>query len=136
VIVSLTLDNVLAIRQKVLWPNLSMNCCIVDGDKDAMHYGAMVDNNLVSVASVFIDNDAACLRKFATLPSFQGRGIGSFLVKSILTDLTMKKVHLFWCDARETAVSFYERLGMTVSSERYYKQDIPCIKMTMTINNP
>jgi ribosomal protein S18 acetylase RimI-like enzyme len=66
---------------------------------------------VVSVASVYREGRSARLRKFATATEFQGRGIGTKMLKHILSDLESKGVSHFWCDARESAMGFYERFA-------------------------
>ena len=128
-----TLDEVLAIRHQVLWPDRTKDFCVVDGDDQAKHYGVMLENKLVSVASIYIDEDVARLRKLATLQEFQNRGIGSFLIKSILDDLSNEPIKVFWCDARESAIEFYKRFGMVVDGKPFFKQEVSYVKMSMYI---
>ena len=81
---SILWDEALPIRHEVLWPNKPLQFCKVDGDETAKHYGAYLNDKLVSVASIYMDGRVARLRKFATLAVFQGRGIGSKLINHIL----------------------------------------------------
>ena len=122
------------IRHEVLWPNKEPEFCHVEGDADALHYGAYVESKLVSVASVYLDGSSARLRKFATLPTYQGKGIGSRLLSHILTEITKYNVTSFWCDAREMAIPFYERYGMQREGERFYKEDVPYFVMRVELS--
>ncbi|MDO6525254.1 GNAT family N-acetyltransferase [Motilimonas sp. 1_MG-2023] len=128
-IIVLNWQQTLAIRQAVLWPNQPQSFSQVSGDEDAKHYGVVIDGKLVSVASIFVDQHEARLRKFATLQEFQGRGIGSYLIEHILHQLIEQGYKLFWCDARESALGFYQRFGMAISGERFYKADQAYFKM-------
>lgn len=38
-------------------------------------------------------------------------------------------VEYLWLDARESAVEFYRRFGFAVLGERFYKKDVPYLKM-------
>ncbi len=120
------------IRHQVLWPSESPEFCYVDGDesKEALHFGAFIDSQLVSVASIYLDGANARLRKFATLESHQGQGVGSTLLRYILSDIQASGVRYFWCDARESAISFYRRFNLVTEGERFYKADIPYYKMS------
>lgn len=102
---------------------------MLDGDDNALHIGAFVESQLICVASVFISNRSARLRKFATLPEFQSQGIGGKVISHILQYLLEQSVNEFWCDAREDAVSFYERFGLEIEGERFYKEDVTYFKM-------
>jgi ribosomal protein S18 acetylase RimI-like enzyme len=129
----ITLDEALPIRHCVLWPNKPTSFCMVDGDDKASHYGAFLDNALISVASIYIDGREARLRKFATLESFQGCGIGSKLIDHIVSQLKQADVETFWCDARTTAVGFYKRFGMEVQGAEFVKSGIAYYKMEVSL---
>lgn len=131
----ITVEQALPIRHQVLWPSKSMEECRVEDDDKGHHFGVFVEEELVCVASVFIQGDRARLRKFATLEAHQGKGIGSEVLAYILRMLSEYSVRTFWCDARETAITIYEKIGMAVEGERFYKGDIPYRKMSMTLDS-
>ncbi|WP_281629905.1 GNAT family N-acetyltransferase [Vibrio sp. St2] len=124
-------EETLALRHRVLWPEKSIDFCRVEEDDVGLHFGAFVDGELVCVASVFVSDNVARLRKFATSPEYQGQGIGSSVLKAIISELQNTGVIIFWCDARESALTLYKRFGMTEQGERFYKGDIPYYKMSV-----
>ncbi|UXI03034.1 GNAT family N-acetyltransferase [Photobacterium sp. TY1-4] len=126
-------QQTISLRHQVLWPEKPPEFCHVEGDEDAAHFGAFIDGRLVCVASVFLSSHQARLRKFATEPDHQGQGIGSAMIAHILADLAERNVNHFWCDARESALGFYQRFGMQPEGERFYKGDIPYLKMTVDL---
>lgn len=134
-VIKLNWEKTIPIRHIVLWPNETPEFCKVEGDEDASHFGVMIDNELVCVASVYLDSyktdsrKRARLRKFATLPAFQGNGVGSFMLEYIIETLKKKKINYFWFDARESALSFYNRFGFTATGECFYKKEVPYYKM-------
>ena len=130
---TITYQDALPIRHTVLWPNKPIEFCKVEGDEQALHYGMFVDSTLVCVASIYIDQNSARLRKFATLQTHQGQGIGSQVITHILEDLKHLNVNHFWCDARATAVSFYQRFGMQTSGSQFMKSDVPYFKMAINL---
>lgn len=130
----ITLAEALPIRHCVLWPNKPVSFCKVDGDDTANHYGAFLNNELISIASVYIDGKVARLRKFATLENFQGRGAGTQLISHVVAELKHTQVETFWCDARTTAVGFYKRFGMDVQGAEFVKSGIAYYKMEVAIN--
>jgi len=132
-IVQLTEEEVLPIRHAVLWPEKSLDFCKVEGDKEALHFGVLHNNTLVCVASIYIKNNSARLRKFATLVPFQGQGLGSFLLRHIFDILIDKKVTHFWCDARVESAGFYKKLGMLTKGEQFYKSELPYIIMEKSL---
>lgn len=122
----ITADDTLDIRHRVLWPDKPVSFCKLDDDPNGIHYGLFIDEKLVSVASIFITENSARLRKFATLKEFQGRGYGSKLLNHILNDITVER---FWCDARLTASRFYTRFGMNQMGDVFYKSHVEYIVM-------
>lgn len=130
----ITADEALPVRHKVLWPDKPLSFCRVADDEDGIHYGAYVNNELVSVASVYVSHRQARLRKFATYSCHQGKGIGSSVLNHIIADLHNKNIAYFWCDARETAIAFYRRFGMEVESERFYKSNVAYVKMSLAFH--
>jgi predicted GNAT family N-acyltransferase len=122
----------LPIRHEVLWPDKPLLFCKVDGDESAKHYGVYVNDKLVSVASIYIEYPIARLRKFATLVGYQGCGIGSKLIKHIMKELEKVGVESFWCDARKTAIGFYNRFGMKVQGVEFYKSGVLYVKMEVS----
>lgn len=129
-------EETLNIRHKVLWPNKPVDFCKIDNDKEGIHYGLYVNNQLISVASIFLNNDSARLRKFATLPDFQGQGYGTKLIEFILEDLSRLKSKTFWCDARESAINFYKKFDMHQNGDVFYKSDVRYIVMERSIPSP
>ena len=134
VIRRITAEETLPIRHQVLWPNKTIDECRVEGDETGYHFGVFIGQDLVCVASIFIDGERARLRKFATIEEYQGKGIGSFVLKHIIDVLQQQSVCMFWCDARENAMSLYERFGMSREGERFFKGDIPYRKMSVTLS--
>ena len=126
-------EQTMLLRQRVLWPNETTEFCRVDGDEDASHFGAFINDNLVCVASVYLTQGKARLRKFATDTDYQNQGVGSKMLSHIIQSLKSTEANLFWCDARESALDFYRRFGMTPYGVSFYKQDIPYFKMKLTL---
>ncbi|ART81054.1 GNAT family N-acetyltransferase [Oceanisphaera avium] len=122
-------QDTIAIRHQVLWPHKAPAFSKVDNDEQGLHFGAFIGETLVGVASVFIEGHRARLRKYATLSDFQGQGIGSQVLNAIFAELKRYPVSYFWCDARESAIGFYQRFGMQVESERFYKSAVAYVKM-------
>ncbi|PWQ97895.1 GNAT family N-acetyltransferase [Leucothrix arctica] len=126
-------QDALLIRHQVLWPSKPPSFCQVQGDETANHYGAFIKGELVCVASVYIDGRSARLRKFATLPECQGKGIGSQVIAHIMETLRDECVERFWCDARTSAVSFYQRFGLEQQGEEFLKSGVPYFKMEISV---
>ncbi len=127
-------QEALPIRHQVLWPDKDLAFCKVEGDEDGIHFAVFLDTKLVSVASIYIDNKNARLRKFASLAEYRNKGFGSQLIAHILQELKEMKLSYFWCDARTSATGFYQKLGMIPDGDVFYKFDLAYIKMGMSLN--
>jgi len=130
----ITWQQTIPLRHRVLWPSKPPEYCHVDGDSDALHFGAFIDEQLICVASVYTYQNKARLRKFATDPNHQNQGVGSAVLSYILEHLTGSPVEYFWCDARESATEFYQRFGMDKCSQRFYKEEISYFKMEVALS--
>ncbi|MGI0117481.1 GNAT family N-acetyltransferase [Zooshikella sp. RANM57] len=134
-ITQISAEDALPIRHQVLWPDKPIAFCCVDEDEAGIHFGVYLGQQLVSVTSIYIDGTQARLRKFATLNDYQGQGIGTALIKHVLAYLARCKIQYLWCDARESACLFYERLGFEVFGERFFKSNVPYFKMSINLKS-
>jgi GNAT superfamily N-acetyltransferase len=123
-------EQTIAIRHAILWPDKPAEFCILPDDMQGLHYGVFYQACLVTVASVYIKGKHARLRKFATLGDFQGKGCGTALIRYIIEELTAIKIESLWCDARLTAVAFYNRLGFEVEEPPFLKHGVAYCRMT------
>ena len=126
-------QQTIPLRHRVLWPSKPPEFCHIDGDEDGLHFGVFVNELLVCVASVYLNQNRARLRKFATDIDYQNQGIGSKMLMHIIQSSKQSKAKFFCCDARETALDFYKRFGMRVSSERFYKENVAYYKMEVAL---
>lgn len=133
---ALTIEDVLPVRHKVLWPHMQIDFCRVDDDDEGQHFGVKMDGNVVvCVASLFTESGGKIvrLRKFATLAEYQGKGIGSLVLQHLVTYSKEKGATLFWFDARESAIQFYGKFGFSVEGERFYKRNVPYFRMSQSL---
>ena len=128
-------EETIPLRHQVLWPDKKREYCHVEDDETAWHYGVFDQERIISVASVFPKDKKARLRKFATAKSYQGKGIGTAVINHIISELKQQKFTVFWCDAREEAIGFYERFGMEVEGDRFFKGHVPYFKMSLIISS-
>ncbi|MCH4885958.1 GNAT family N-acetyltransferase [Acidaminobacter sp. JC074] len=104
------------IRHKVMWPDRDLDYIKLDCDPEGDHYGYFLDDHLVSVISVFKTSHGYQFRKFATLHDYQGKGIGSELLKYV-----KDKYQNLWCNARIEKTDFYKRFGLRETDETFTK---------------
>lgn len=97
-----------------------------DGDAGprARHYAARSGNTVVGCATCFPSEwegePAWILRGMAVAAEAAGTGVGRKLLERIQGELAEEgSAAWFWCNAREGAVGFYEKLGWRIASERF-----------------
>ena len=124
-----------SVRFRVLWPHKpSAEECVIDADHSdgAYHIGAFDENKqLVGVCSLFNqrsdrhpgalpDTDSVYrLRVMGTTPDVRGKGAGAAIIEFACAWCQEQDVKWLWCDAREVAFGFYERMGFECLSEMY-----------------
>ena len=132
--VGVTLKNLPAeatweLRREVLWPNKPLAYVQLPEDDQGLHFGIQLGERVVSVISLFIQGEEAQFRKFATLPSEQGKGYGSHLLTHIIGEAGRLGVRRIWCNARVETANFYKRFGILETEHRFHKGAIPYVIM-------
>ena len=139
------------LRHRVLWPHKpSHEACVlpVDDDPGAVHLGAWkheevswgirvpgLPGSLVGACSLFQqhcdrvnvpwqEGDDLRLRVMGTLPEARGMGAGAALVRAAAEEALRQGRSMVWCDAREVAFGFYERMGFVFLNDMYHIPDI------------
>jgi GNAT superfamily N-acetyltransferase len=104
-----------ALRRRVLL--VSPRPLALDGDDDpgTIHLAVRDGDVTVAVATFVPTEEGVQLRGMAVDPGAQGTGVGRVLVEAAVERLRATGVTRLWCNARDTAVPFYERLGWTVT---------------------
>lgn len=118
-------DEVVPLRMRVLRQGMPEEASRWSGDDEpeTVHYAAVADDVIVGIATILRrpcpeGGPTRQLRGMAVAPEQQGSGVGA----AILAAATREIGEPMWCNARATAVAFYERLGWRVTSEPF---DIP-----------
>ena len=112
------------IRHQVLWPNRPMEYVQLPDDPQGLHFGLWTAHQLVSVISLFITEESAQFRKFATLEAEQGKGYGSQLLHRVIQEARQRGLQQLWCNARADKVAFYERFGLQATEKTFVKGGI------------
>lgn len=112
------------LRRSVMWPTKSLEYVKLDDDSIGQHFGLFSHTKLVSVVSLFIEDNKAQFRKFATDTNEQGKGYGTALLTFVFNKLVQEGVTLIWCNARTDKVAFYKRFGMQETNQRFDKGGI------------
>ena len=117
------------IRRAVLFPDRPIEKVKLKDDPAGTHLGIFLDNEPVSVISLF-DHDGICqFRKFATLREHQGKGYGSLLLQRVMTIAKDRSAISIWCNARLSACTLYERFGMHPIGDSWEENGHAYIKM-------
>ena len=127
-------DDTLQLRRDVLYPNESLDAVKVDHDADGLHFGVFDQGQLVTVVSLFLGRDTAQFRKLATAPAAQGKGFGKAILAYLVDICKKEKIKLLWCNARDTAVTFYDRLGYTTKGDYFIKGGITFVRMELPLD--
>lgn len=121
------------VRHSILRPNQSIGACDYPGDHDekTFHLGAFDNGKLIGIASfyeealkVFTGSPQYRLRGMATLPEYRGKHIGQKLIKFAEDILMDRGAALWWCNARMSAIGFYEKLGLAIYGDEFQIEGI------------
>jgi len=123
------------LRKKILYPNLSSAPIILDEDEKGIHFGLYDDNKLIAITSLFLEGSHAQFRKFATDTDFQHQGYGSQLLRYIIDFARQEGVHTLWCNARITAIPFYQKHHFSMVGSPFKRGSIEYIKMEKEIQH-
>lgn len=129
VIKELSLDRVLQMRQRIMYPHQTVEEMRLPADDRGLHLALWVDEKPISVISVFKKEKEWQFRKFATETQWQGKGYGSQLLKYVMEEAERNSVHRIWCNARLSACALYERFGMRKTGNTWKKHGIDFIVM-------
>ncbi len=121
---SVPLETILPLRTKVLRPHLSAGeVAIWEGDRaERTRHWALLDEDaevlgcatfLVAPAPFAPEREALRLRGMVTAPGRRGEGVGTHLLEVAMSSMaiTHAPIRTLWCNARQGAIAFYEKLG-------------------------
>ena len=128
------IDEVLLLRQRVLWPDKDLDFVKTPQDAQGVHFGLKKDEKWISCISLFITENTAQFGKFATLPDYQRKGYGSQLLLHSFQFLKQKGVKNITCSARIEKQEFYIKFGMIPEGREYLKNGLFYIQMTKQLD--
>ncbi len=102
-------------------------------DANGLHFGAFSNDLLVGIVSLFQSGTVYQFRKFAVALKYQGQGIGNGLLQYITNFCRQQQGTLLWCNARTSAIRFYEKSGFTVSGQPFEQNQITFVKMKKSL---
>jgi GNAT superfamily N-acetyltransferase len=121
------------VRHPVLRPGKAIETCRFEGDDLAstVHFGIFEDEKVIGVLSLFDASNSGItaethlqFRGMAVLAAYQNKGIGAILMEFAETQIKAKTGVIIWLNAREKAVTFYEKMGYSKTGEPFSIGDI------------
>ena len=120
-------DLTLGLRSSILRNGLALEECVFPTDhlEGAFHLAYYANDEIATVASFFPMKYQDCkengyqLRGMATDPKFSGQGFGKQVVEFSINHIRNTNAQYLWCNARTSAVKFYEKLGFITCSEEF-----------------
>jgi GNAT superfamily N-acetyltransferase len=119
-------EDTYQIRHIVLRPNQTIDECKYadDFNQNAFHLGAFLHGKLISIASYYEEHNKNLegkvqyrLRGMATLNDFRNLRAGSALIEFAEAILKNRRADNWWCNARISASSYYEKMGLSAFGE-------------------
>ena len=132
-IVFIKAQDTWSLRHRVLRPHQTIEDCDYPNDRnpESFHLGVFIGEHLIGIGSFYAEKNDALkgwkqyrLRGMATHPEFRGQGAGAKLIRFAVEHLRAQKADLLWCNARENAKGFYEKLGFGTHGEPFHIEGI------------
>jgi GNAT superfamily N-acetyltransferase len=121
------------LRREVLYPNEQLAHMAMEEDNHGYHFGAFHNNALVAVVSLFQRGRDWQFRKFAVTDALQGQRVGTQLLDYITAFVVKENGGLLWCNARLSAIGFYNKFGFSAVGEVFHKNGFDYIIMQKDI---
>jgi len=125
-------SEVILLRHEVLRPHQTPNECHYDMDDlhETKHWKACNPaDEIIGIITLFpenLKNEKNTLgyriRGMAISPKAQGLGVGSALLEKAIADKDLDSKGYVWCNARSTAIGFYQKNGFEIVGEPF---DVP-----------
>ncbi len=127
------LQKIWEIRKEVMYPDFNLDEVKLKDDELGQHLGLFVNNEFVSIISIFIKDKELQFRKFATLELQQGKGYGKQLLQHVFNLAKQNDYNLIWCNARTSALGLYEKFGMKSFGETWNQDGHEFVKMRIEL---
>ncbi|MDR2949024.1 MAG: GNAT family N-acetyltransferase [Dysgonomonas sp.] len=127
-------EEVLAMRQQVMYPDKSIEFVKLPDDDMGLHIGVYENEELMSVMSVFLHGREVQFRKLATRTDMQRKGYASALMQWLTDYANDMKFDRLWCNARTNATGFYKKFGYKETDKSFVQNGYDYIIMEKTFN--
>lgn len=106
----------------------------VAGEENQFHFGIFSDKKAIACTILVPkDENRLKMRQVCTSQEYQGQGIGSKLLRFIEDWARDKGYSTIECNARKTAVDFYNKYGYQIEGEMFEEVGIPHYFMTKAL---
>lgn len=125
-------DKELDLRDRLLRAPLGLTFDSEDlqAEQQQLHFGLLLGERLIAcVVAVHVDDTTVKLRQMAVEQEFQRQGVGTTLIRKTEAALSVRGYGTVELNARDIAVSFYERIGYQTVGEPFNEVSIPHYKM-------
>ena len=138
------IDEIIALRQEVLIAGTGRDSPYFPGDEDedTRHAAVFASGQCIACATLLLSEwegeRAWQMRGMAVVPQRQRQGLGRVLIEFIRAELSRQPQTVgLWCNARENAAAFYEKVGFTRVSERFLVEGVgPHFRMFLRTAEP
>jgi len=125
-IVDITAQQTREVRRSVLRPHQDASELVYPGDDDreSIHLGVVDGESIVAILSMYHmaregEANGWRIRGMASVPAVRGTGYGRELVEMARDRAWGIDRSEIWCNARESAFGFYEKLGFVVVGDLF-----------------
>ncbi|NNE90442.1 MAG: GNAT family N-acetyltransferase [Verrucomicrobiales bacterium] len=102
----------------------------LEAESDQRHFVLIENESVIGCALMFpVSETEAKVRQVAIAESERGRGLGVFLMEELEKTARSDGFESILLHARATAVSFYEKIGYEIVSDRFIEVTIPHFAM-------
>ena len=124
----LALNDIMDLRVRVLRQGTPATTCNYPEDNydDVVHLGIQIDGMVVATSTWFSKEcphvpgePALQLKGMAVDSSRQGHGLGAELITAGITYAQSRSINLVWARARDTALGFYEKCGLSAVGDQF-----------------
>jgi GNAT superfamily N-acetyltransferase len=131
-VVAITVEQTHDLRRRVLRAGTPSDDVhfVEDERPETFHLGVRL-NDAIVVTSTWTPEDTALapgrpawrLRGMATEPALHGSGLGSLVIGHALEQARAAGLEVVWANARDSALTFYQRLGFEVVGDGFITTD-------------
>ena len=113
------------LRYRVLRPGRPRASAVFPGDtlSSTVHLGAFDPDGQLAGIATLLNSDGIQLRGMATSPEVRGQGAGAAILRAAHAIAAERHLTL-WCNARLSAVGFYEKLGWRTEGDEFDVPDV------------